>query len=154
MQAKKQAEKMMADKKKREEEAKKKAAEESGEAQCEELTEEEAAKMQAEIDAKKVGSDKPAEEKKAEEKEEGGEDKGQKPNAENGGETDKYWWGQTLAEVTVNIAIPANIKANMLDVQFKKATCKIGIKRGETILEGEWGGEILVEDAIWTIESH
>jgi len=146
---------MLADKKKREEEAKKKAAEESGEAQCEELTEEEAAKMQAEIDAKKAGS-KPAEEKKSEEKtgEEGEEkDKGQKPNPENGGETDKYWWGQTLSEITVNIPIAGNIKGNMLKVEFKKLSCKIAIKNGETIMEGEWGGEILVDDAIWTIES-
>lgn len=145
---------MLAEKKKREEEAKKKSAEESGEAQCEELTEEEAARMQAEIDAKKSNETaKPAEEKKAEEKEEEGEDKGQKPNAENGGTTDKYTWTQTLQEVTVNIFIPANIKANMLDVQFKKKTGKVGIKRGESIIEGEWGGEILVDDAIWTIEN-
>lgn len=145
---------MLAEKKMREEEAKKKSAEESGEAQCEELTEEEAAKMQAEMDAKKSNETaKPAEEKKAEEKEEEGEDKGQKPNAENGGTTDKYTWTQTLQEVTVNIFIPANIKANMLDVQFKKKTGKVGIKRGEAIIEGEWGGEILVDDAIWTIEN-
>jgi hypothetical protein len=146
---------MMAEKKKREEDDKKKAAAESGEAQCEELTEEEAAKMMAEEAAKKAGAAKPTEEKKSEEKEgEEGEDKGQKPNPENGGSTDKYWWGQTLSEVTVNLTIGANIKGNMLKVEFKKSSCKIAVKNGETILEGEWGGDILVDDAIWTIESH
>lgn len=55
--------------------------------------------MKAEEEAKKSGKEvKPVEEAKKEDTTEGeeGEDKGQKPNAENGGQTDKYQWGQTL----------------------------------------------------------
>lgn len=63
-----------------------------------EVTEEEARQIELEEAAKKSG--KPIPEKKVEEKKEGEaeneEDKGQLPNSSNGGNTEKYNWGQTL----------------------------------------------------------
>ena len=91
------------------------------------------------------------EEKKDEQKEE--EDKGEKPNAGNGGKTDKYFWEQTLAEVTVNVPIEAHIKGNMLKVDMSQKKLKVAIKNGKTLLDGEWCEPILLDDSLWCIES-
>lgn len=91
-----------------------------------EVTEDEAAKIEAEEAAKKAGkppATEPTEEKK--EGEEEGESKGQKPNAGNGGITELYSWEQTLKDVTVNIKIPAGLKGKDLNVTMTGKHAKI-----------------------------
>jgi len=58
-----------------------------------EVTDEEAARIEAEEAAKKSGqSVTPADSKDAVEEKKDDENKGQKPNAGNGGRTDLYYW--------------------------------------------------------------
>ena len=101
------------------------AAHDSGVA---EVTEEEAAIIEAQEAAKKanpaaataVAEDAAAAEENKAEGEEGKaeEEKGQVPNSGNGGSTDKYSWTQELAEVTVNIPIPEGTTSKMLTVDI------------------------------------
>eukprot|EP01022_Parablepharisma_sp_SALTPOND_P023444 TRINITY_DN495_c0_g1_i1.p7 TRINITY_DN495_c0_g1~~TRINITY_DN495_c0_g1_i1.p7 ORF type:complete len:274 (-),score=68.92 TRINITY_DN495_c0_g1_i1:7644-8465(-) len=115
-------------------------------ARVEEVTEEEAKKI----------AEKPAEPAKTEEE----EDK-EPPPPGNGGKTDKYVWTQTLNEVTLNIPIPPNIRAKMLDVVFGQKKIKVGIKGQPPIIDGEFPERIKVricynlsqpDDALWTLE--
>lgn len=113
---------------KEEEERKRKAREaeekeKAGESFAQEVTEEEAARIEAEEKAKKEGKKVPEPSKKSEgdeedkeEKDEDGKSKGVKPNSGNGGDTDKYSWTQTLAELTMNIFLPKEIKTKDLTV--------------------------------------
>ena len=56
----------------------------------------------------------------------------------------------------MNVKIPSNIKGKDLHVEMKGKTCKVGIKQQggvDAIIEGEWGGEILKDDSLWTIDT-
>ena len=105
-----------------------KAAQSEG-AFAEEVTEEEAAKIEAEEKAKKEGKKVVEEEKKGDGSDkEDGESKGRKPNSGNGGVTDKYDWTQTLAEATMNVFLPDNTKAKDLLVIIKQKSLKVALK--------------------------
>jgi len=127
-----------AEKKAREEAATKKATEDDS--QVMEVTEEEAARIEAEEAAKKAGKTvEPVEEQKGDaDKKEGDEDeeeKGSKPNAGNGGTTDKYYWEQSLSEVTVNINIPEGVTGKQLNVVMTSKHLKVEIKGKETLID-------------------
>lgn len=114
----------------------------------------------AEEAAKKAGKEvaKPTEESKAEEGEEKEDekDKGQTPNASNGGtHEDLYTWEQTLSEITCNIKVDKNVTSKMLaiDMGLKKMSVKVKGAGGATIMEGEWGDHIMSEDSIWCFET-
>jgi hypothetical protein len=145
-----------AEKKAREEAAAKKAAE--NDSQVMEVTEEEAARIEAEEAAKKAGKTvEPAEEQKGDaEKKEGEDDdenKGSKPNAGNGGTTDKYYWEQTLQEVTVNINIPDGVTGKQLKVDMTSRHLKVEIKGKETLIDQDFHKPIKVDDSLWCIET-
>lgn len=95
-------------------EVKKKAPEED--TQVMEVTDEEARQIELEERAKKAGVTLEKNANSTEEKKEGDEEagKGQLPNSSNGGNTDKYNWGQTLNEVTVNAYLPDGTTSKML----------------------------------------
>lgn len=121
-------------------------------AQVTEVTDEEAAKIVAEEAAKK-GDAKPAE-SATEEKKEGEEDKGQKPNAGNGGKTDKYTWEQSLKDVTVYITLPAGIAGKNLDVKMTNKHAKVQIKgQSEALIDKDFHKTIKMDDSMWTLES-
>ena len=154
----------------REKAAKEKADKEAFEnaddgAQVKELTKEEIELMEREEALKKDNpgaaaadadaGDKDEEEKKDGDGEDAGKDekpKGAKPNAGNGGETDKYQWEQTIDELTVNINIPKGTTAKMLDVKISQTHLVLGIKGQDRIIDGEWFKEIRADDALWSIE--
>ncbi len=125
-----------------------------------EVTEEEAALIEAQEAAKKSG--KPVEEAKPaaagdeEEKKEGEEDdkdKGEAPNAANGGSTDLYDWEQTLGELTVNVHIPEGTTGKMLTVDIQKTHLKVGIKGKPLMIDGELCKPIKKGDSLWCIET-
>lgn len=93
------------------------------------------------------------------EKKEGEEDKEeenlkQKPNSGNGGQTEKYYWTQTLEEVTVTIPLPPNTTAKMIDVSIKGTEFKLNIKgkASEPLLEGKWQKKVNAGECFWNIE--
>ena len=120
------------------EEARKKALRESGSSE-EEVPKEEGSPMQ----------DVEGEENKDEKK----EYKGEKPNAGNGGDTDKYRWIQTLEEVTVFIPLPDGVASKQLDVVMKASTLKVAVKGQPPIIDGPLHKKIKTVDSLWTLES-
>lgn len=120
-----------------------------------EVTDEEARQIELEEQAKKAGipvekKSEPSEEKKGDDEDAG---KGQLPNSSNGGNTDKYNWGQTLNEVTVNVYLPDGTTSKMLNVVITAKKLSVKIKNGATIIEGEFNKPIKVEDSPWCIET-
>ena len=121
-----------------------------------EVTEEEARQIELEEAAKKAGKTiaKPADTEEKKDGEEEEKDKGQAPNSSNGGNTDKYNWGQSLQEVTVNVYLPDGTTSKMLNVVMTAKKVSIKLKAtGATLLEGDWSKPIKLEDSPWCIET-
>ncbi|XP_052086711.1 nuclear migration protein nudC-like [Mytilus californianus] len=154
----------IAKKKQKEEEERKKMEEEP---KIKEITDEEAEKIQQEIEQQKDDKkeEKPAEEdkkeetkeeeKKEDEDEEDEKDKGKlKPNAGNGADLENYSWRQTLDEVEVKIpfkvSFPVKPKDVVVDIQKKKL--KAGLKGHPPIIDGETYNSIKIEESTWIIE--
>ena len=167
------AKKEAADKAKAERAAKEAAekarVEEADDAQCMEVTEEEAALIEAQEQARNENpaaateaerqatenaaateENKDAAEGEEENKE---EEKGERPNAGNGGTTDRYSWEQTLVEVTVNIEIPEGITSKQLTVDISKTHLKVGIKGQPLMIDGDFHKQVKKGDSIWCIET-
>lgn len=146
-------------KKKIKEEAEKKAAADAKKPEVEahddvcEVTEEEARQIELEEKAKKEGKPLPPKEEKKDGDDKDDEDKGLKPNAQNGADLPNYNWGQSLQEVTVNLYLPEGTTSKMLSVAMAPKKCSIKIKGGATLLEGTWHKPILEEDSLWCIET-
>ena len=79
--------------------------------------------------------------------------KGEKPNAGNGGATDKYSWTQTLGEVTVNISIPEGTTSKQLIVDIKKNHLKVGVKGQPLMIDGNFHKDVKKGDCIWCVET-
>ncbi len=126
-------------------------------AEVEEVTEEEAnrimeeEKKRQEGDAKDEKEEEQPDEKKEEKKEE--EYKGETPIPGNGGVTEKYYWQQTLEEVTMYMKLPKGTTTKMLEVKITSTRIKVGIKGQEPLVDGELNKRILADETIWTIET-
>lgn len=160
----KKKEREEADRKYKEKLKKEKEEEEKG-AQIKELTDEEADRLQKELDSKKptgtvkepeavVAKPEPKDKNTGENDEE--EDNGKiKPNIGNGCDLDKYRWTQTLEEIDLRIPIVTNLKLKSKDivVEIKKKHLKVGIKGQPPIIDGELEHEIKLEDSTWVFEN-
>lgn len=162
----KKKEREEADRKYKEKLKREKEEEEKG-AQIKELTDEEAEKLQKELDSKtnqngassapepvadipKPKSDEPETEDKDE------EDNGKiKPNIGNGCDLDKYKWTQTLEEIDLRIPInsPLKLKSKDIVVELKKKHLNVGIKGQTPIIDGELEKEIKLEESTWVFEN-
>jgi len=134
-----------------------------------ELTDEEAAKLEKELEeakAKKAKRDSggegdkkddenAGENAKVEEDEEDEKDKGKMlPNAGNGADLPNYRWTQTLSEIELRVPCPQfyPLKSNLVTVDIKKRTLKVGIKGQPLIIDAELDHEIKMEESTWVIE--
>ena len=73
-----------------------------------------------------------------------------KPNDQNGGQTDRYHWDQTLHEVSVYWYLEPEITKKDVKVTLAHKKCKIQIK-GQTVVDAEWAKEITVDESEWMI---
>lgn len=168
--AKEKEEKEEEERRRKEKQAKREAEEREqeqkmdAEPKIKELTDEEAEKLQKEIEEKKQtketeevkedNKEKKKETKKTKEEEEEDEKDKDKlaPNSGNGADLPNYKWTQTLSEVEIHIPLPVAVKAKDVIVTFKKKGLAAGIKGSPLILNGETPKEIKVDESTWCLE--
>ncbi|KAK2587777.1 hypothetical protein KPH14_003882 [Odynerus spinipes] len=135
-----------------------------------ELTDEQAAKLQEEIDNKKLakevtavpgpsGDNADSEPKKdnveIEDEEEDEKEKNKlRPNSGNGADMPNYRWTQTLQEVELRVPLKVNFSVRPKDVFVsitkKHLTC--GLKGQPPIIDGDFPHEVKLEESTWVIE--
>lgn len=75
-----------------------------------------------------------------------------KPNSGNGGNFEKYYWEQSLNELTVYWYLPDGTRAKDLKVDMSIPHCKIIIK-DQTVIDMPWNKPIRLDDSLWCIEA-
>ncbi|KAK7410712.1 hypothetical protein VNO78_01719 [Psophocarpus tetragonolobus] len=74
------------------------------------------------------------------------------PNKGNGLDLEKYFWTQTLQEVSVNVPVPNGTKSRFVICEIKKNHLKVGLKGQPPIIEGELYKPVKPDDCYWSIE--
>ncbi|KAJ6640799.1 Nuclear migration protein nudC, partial [Pseudolycoriella hygida] len=164
--AKKRKEREEAEKRRQEILKKKREQEEleNSESAIREITDEEADRLQKEIDeakkAKLTATETPTEstESKMEgdDEEDDPKEKGKlKPNAGNGCDLEKYKWTQTLEEVELKIPLNVKFAVKPRDVVVKigKKHLTAGLKGHDPIIDDELHSDIKLEDSVWIIDN-
>ncbi|KAA8533604.1 hypothetical protein F0562_030962 [Nyssa sinensis] len=73
------------------------------------------------------------------------------PNSGNGLDLDKYSWGQSLQEVTINIPVSLGTKSRFIACDIKKNHLKVGLKGQPPIIDGELFQSVKVDDCFWSL---
>ncbi|XP_014474737.1 PREDICTED: nuclear migration protein nudC [Dinoponera quadriceps] len=141
-----------------------------------ELTDEQAVKLQEEIDSKKLAKEAAVagpsndtsnsnknnqdnnDSKKADGSEEEEEDEKEKnklkPNSGNGADMPNYRWTQTLGEVEIRVPLKVSFSVRSRDVvvTIAKKHLSCGLKGQSPILDGDFPNEVKLEESTWVIE--
>lgn len=137
---------------------------ENGDAAIREVTDEEAERLQREIDeakkSKNVTAEQPASEsaksEPADDDDDDPKEKGKlKPNAGNGCDLEKYKWTQTLEEVELKIPLNVKFAVKPRDVVVKigKKHITAGLKGQDPIVDDELHSDIKLEESVWIIDN-
>ncbi|CAK9146566.1 unnamed protein product [Ilex paraguariensis] len=73
------------------------------------------------------------------------------PNKGNGLDLEKYSWGQSLQEVTVNVLVPSGTKSRFVVCEIKKNHLKVGLKGQPPIIDGEFFKPVKPDDCYWSL---
>ncbi|XP_070568504.1 nuclear migration protein nudC-like [Ptychodera flava] len=174
---KREAEAAAAEKAKAEKAAKlaEKKRQEENEPKIKELTDEEAERLQQQLDEKKLkeedkieegateegataNGDAAAEKKEKKEDNDSDEDEADKgkmkPNSGNGADLPNYKWTQTLSELELRVPFQVTfpVKPRDVIVEIRKKHLKIGLKGHPPIVDGETYNEMKIEECCWIIE--
>lgn len=127
-----------------------------------EITDQEAVKIQEDIDKEKKtqtevgsGDGTPVEPESAAEAEEEDDpkEKGKlKPNAGNGCDLENYRWTQTLEEVELRVPLRQVLRPRDLSVIINKKHLEVGIKGQPLIIDGELDAEVKIEESTWVLQ--
>ncbi|KAG1693357.1 Nuclear migration protein nudC [Nymphon striatum] len=126
-----------------------------------EVTDEEAEKIQKQIDQEKNAKDENEDEKpktdgkEDDDDEEDEKDKGKvKPNSGNGCDLPNYKWTQTLEEIDLCVLCKASFPLKSRDcvVEFSKNHLKVGLKGHPPIIDGKFHKPIKVEETHWVLD--
>ncbi|CAF0702806.1 unnamed protein product [Brachionus calyciflorus] len=143
----------------RREKLKKKKEEEEQSSKIVEVNDEEAERIQAEIEAKKkaktqeVVKSEPTKQEEKKEDEEDEEDKGKlKPNYGNGADLENYKWSQSLQDIDLTVPVKTGrVKGRDCVIEIKKNHLKVKILN-QVIIDGDLQHEVKLEDSSWTLE--
>ncbi|XP_026328409.1 nuclear migration protein nudC [Hyposmocoma kahamanoa] len=126
-----------------------------------EVTDQEADKMQEDIEQEKksraeVGGGDGTADNDAEmlpEEEEDPKEKGKlKPNAGNGCDLENYRWTQTLEEIELRVPLRQILRPRDLNVVIGKRHLKVGIKGQPFIIDGDLDSDVKVEESTWVLQ--
>uniref|UniRef100_A0A1B6L247 Nuclear migration protein nudC n=1 Tax=Graphocephala atropunctata TaxID=36148 RepID=A0A1B6L247_9HEMI len=172
-QAKKKRESEEADRKRKEKIAKakeeeQKLSQQKQESKIVELTDEQAAQLQKELDAQKQPSQGEPQQDTTEPKENGAsksskeddeeedeKEKGKiKPNNGNGCDLPNYRWTQTLSDIELRVPLQTNVAVRSRDVlvNIQKHQLTVGLKGRPPIIDGQLEHEVKVEESTWVLE--
>lgn len=157
---KKKAEKA-AEEKRRVEAKARKEREASQSASVTEVTDEEAARIEAEIKGTKpspssadagvskfIEVDANSADKENDEKD---KDKLQ-PNAGNGCNLENYRWTQTLEEVELRVPLNVTVRSRDVNVKIGRNTLVCGVKGQPSIIDGKLCAEVKMEESMWVLQ--